>query len=101
MAQGPERRVAERRKDRRRSVERGTPDRRHASRRTAAGVALALASLAVGAPAGADVYTRINSKGVLEATDVPAPFFTLTYRSKGTLVHSAGFRLRASPNTEF
>jgi hypothetical protein len=49
------------------------------------------------------VYSRINSKGVLEATNVPAnpQDFKLTYRSKGTLVHSAGFRMRASSNTEF
>ena len=100
MARRRERRVAERRKGR--SANRGTLDRRHANRRVAAGVALAVASLTAGTQtARADVYTRINSKGVLEATDVPAPFFTLTYRSKGTLVHSAGFRMRTSANTEF
>ena len=104
MAQGLERRVAERRSGRRRSAERGGSDRRQAHRRAAAGVALAVASLTVGArTAGADVYTRINSKGVLEATNVPASpqDFKLAYRSKGTLVHSAGFRVRASSNTLF
>jgi hypothetical protein len=40
---------------------------------------------------------------VLEATDFPAAAqdFKLAYRSKGTLVHSAGFRPRASANTAF
>jgi soluble lytic murein transglycosylase-like protein len=97
-------RVAERRKRRRRSAERGGFERRHANRRAAAGVALAVAALTVGPrPAPADVYSRINSKGVLEATNVPASpqDFKLTYRSKGKLVHSAGFRMRASSNTEF
>lgn len=104
MAHEPERRVADQRKCRRRSAERGGSDRRHANRRAAAGVAVAVASLTFGArTAGADVYTRINSKGVLEATNVPASpqDFKLSYRSKGTLVHSAGFRMRASSNTEF
>lgn len=102
MAQGLEQRLAERRKGRRRSTERGASDRRHANRRAVAGVALAIESLAVGAQtARADVYTRVNSKGVLEATDVPSELFKLAYRSKGTLVHSAGFYARASSNTEF
>ena len=100
MAQGLERRLAERRKGR--STERGASDRRHANRRAVAGVALAIASLTIGAPTTrADIYTRTNSKGVLEATDVPAQLFKLAYRSKGTLVHSAGFRMRTSANTEF
>jgi hypothetical protein len=102
MAQGRERRLAERRQGQRRSTERGASDRRHAERRAIAGVALAIASLTVGAQtARADVYTRVNSKGVLEATDVPSQLFKLAYRSKGTLVHSAGFYARASSNTEF
>ena len=65
---------------------------------------MAVAALTAGArPARADVYTRINSKGVVEATNVPASpqDFKLTYRSKGTLVHSAGFRMGAWSNTEF
>jgi soluble lytic murein transglycosylase-like protein len=102
MAQGLERRVAERRKGRR--AEPGGSDRRRANRRAAARVALAVASLTVGArTARADIYTRINSKGVLEATNVPAnrQQFNLAYRSKGTLVHSVGFCVRASLNTEF
>lgn len=44
-------------------------------------------------PACAQVYTRVNSKGVLEATNVPDESgFRLTYPGKGTLIHSRGFR---------
>ena len=104
MAQGLERRLAERRKGQRRSAERGGSDRRLGNRRAATAVALAVASLTLGArTARADIFTRINSKGVLEATNVPASpqQFKLAYRSKGTLVHSAGFRMGASSNTVF
>ncbi len=53
--------------------------------------------LAAGAtPAGAQIYTRMNSNGVVEATNVPdAPGFRLTYPGKGTLIHSRGFFPRA------
>lgn len=104
MVVGFERRLAEWRK--RPPAERLGRDRRQAHRHAAAGVALALGLLVVGArTAQADLYARINSRGVLEATDCPAGAhaqdFRLAYRSKGTLVHSAGFRLRASSNSEF
>jgi hypothetical protein len=104
MAQGFERRVAERRNGGCQRAERGGSDRRHANRRAAAGVVMAISSLALGGQtARADIYTRVNSKGGLEATNVPdsPQDFTLAYRSKGTLVHSADFRVRASSNTEF
>jgi len=103
MAQGPERRGGERRNRGRRSADRVGSDRRRGDRRAAAGVALAVASLgAATMPVHADVYTRINNKGVLEATNIPSSRdFKLTYRSKGTLVHSPGFRLRASSNHAF
>ena len=86
--------------------ERGTRGPRPAACQSppAAGVALAVASLTVGAQtARADVYTRINSRGVLEATDFPSSLqdFKLAYRSKGTLMHSPGFSMRASSNAEF
>jgi hypothetical protein len=43
--------------------------------------------------AGAQIYTRVNSRGVVEATNVPdASDFRLTYPGKGTLIHSLGFR---------
>jgi hypothetical protein len=68
----------------------------------APGIALLLAASS-GPAAFADVYTRVNSKGVLEATNVPASTqgFKLAYRSKGLLVHSVGFQPGASPNHEF
>lgn len=60
---------------------------------------LPAASLALGAllstalPAHAQIYTRRNANGVIEATNVPdAPGFRLTYVGKGTLIHSRGFR---------
>jgi hypothetical protein len=41
----------------------------------------------------AQVYTRRNANGVVEATNVPTtPGYRLTYPGKGTLIHSAGFR---------
>jgi hypothetical protein len=59
---------------------------------------LALAGLgALAAPLQAQVYTRRNANGVVEATNVPdSPGFNLTYPGKGTLIHSRGFhRARA------
>ena len=45
-------------------------------------------------PASGDIFTRRNDRGVLEATDRPAPGegFKLAYKSKGIVIHSAGFR---------
>jgi hypothetical protein len=43
--------------------------------------------------AEAQVYTRRNANGVVEATNVPdSPGFHLTYPGKGTLIHSRGFQ---------
>jgi hypothetical protein len=43
--------------------------------------------------AEAQVYTRKNANGVVEATNVPdASDYRLTYPGKGTLIHSRGFR---------
>lgn len=43
--------------------------------------------------AGAQIYTRVNERGVVEATDTPVSRgFELTYPGKGTLIHSRGFR---------
>jgi soluble lytic murein transglycosylase-like protein len=59
---------------------------------TIGGVVLAWALLAA-APAAAQVYTRRNANGVVEATNVPdAADYRLTYPGKGTLIHSRGFR---------
>jgi hypothetical protein len=56
---------------------------------------LALAAFAVLAGAGsakAQVYTRLNENGVVEATNVPdSAGYRLTYPGKGTLIHSRGF----------
>jgi len=49
--------------------------------------------LGAAAAAEAQVYTRRNSNGTIEATNVPdAPGFRLTYVGKGTLIHSRRFR---------
>jgi len=57
-------------------------------------LALALAGIVATASAGyAQIYTRKNANGVVEATNVPdATDFRLTYPGKGTLIHSRGFR---------
>jgi soluble lytic murein transglycosylase-like protein len=57
------------------------------------GVATLIALLALAAGADAQIYTRVNEDGVVEATNVPdARGFRLTYPGKGTLIHSRGFR---------
>jgi len=64
---------------------------------SAVGVALFLA-----VPCDAQIYTRRNEKGVVEATNVPAARgYRLTYPGKGTLIHSTEYRLRRSYNGEF
>jgi len=57
-------------------------------------VVLALmAGLASASTVHAQVYTRRNANGVVEATNVPdSPGFSLTYPGKGTLIHSRGFQ---------
>lgn len=43
--------------------------------------------------ADAQIYTRRNANGVVEATNVPdAANYLLTYPGKGTLIHSRGFQ---------
>jgi len=55
-------------------------------------IAFVLAAL-LGSVAEAQIYTRKNSNGVVEATNVPdASDYRLTYPGKGTLIHSRGFR---------
>ncbi|HXB57021.1 MAG TPA: lytic transglycosylase domain-containing protein [Vicinamibacteria bacterium] len=49
--------------------------------------------VAAGTPARAQIYTRLNGNGVVEATNIPdAGDFRLTYPGKGTLIHSRGFQ---------
>jgi hypothetical protein len=60
-------------------------------RRSALGLLMACA----GWPglAQAQIYTRVNGNGVVEATNVPdTSDFRLAYPGKGTLIHSRGFR---------
>ena len=63
---------------------------------------LTLTTLAVVPEARADIYTRVNSRGVTEATTQPTgKDYKLTYRSKGIVIHSPGFNLRPSANHDF
>ena len=53
----------------------------------------ATAAFLAARPVEAQVYTRLNANGVVEATNVPDEAdFRLTYPGKGTLIHSRGFR---------
>lgn len=102
---GVERRQGDRRQGERRSVERAGPGRRQGDRRKAVEAvgALALTAALAQAPAAdAQIYTRTNAQGVLEATNVPerAGGYKLTYPKRlGVVIHSAEFRLRPSSNT--
>jgi hypothetical protein len=102
-----ERRQGERRKGERRSVARGGPDRRQGDRRKAAetvGVLAVTAILAQAPPTDAQIYTRTNARGVVEATNVPEPAggYELKYPKRlGVLIHSQEFRLRPSSNTAY
>ena len=97
-------RGADRRHGDRRGTYRGGVDRRRGDRRAAAGAGVLLAATLACVPeARADIYTRVNSSGVTEATNLPNDNdFKLTYRSpKGIVIHSAGFSLRPSANHDF
>jgi Transglycosylase SLT domain len=60
--------------------------------RTTVALLAGTCALGIGA-AQAQVYTRTNANGVVEATNVPdSGGFLLTYPGKGTLIHSRGFR---------
>ena len=96
-----ERRRGERRQGDRRSADRGGPDRRRTDRRAGSAQALLVTVVAAGAPltADADVFTRRNENGVVEATNLPdKEGFKLAYRSKGPVTHSPGFRATPSNN---
>ena len=106
MWMGPERRQSDRRHGERREFGRSSSDRRRSDRRTSAAsvgaVMVAVGIVACAGDAQAQVYTRRNEKGVMEATNVPdAPDFQLTYPGKGTLIHSRAWRMRPSYNGEF
>ena len=102
---GLKERRGERRQGERRCAARGGVDRRRGDRRASvgAGVLLTFTTLAIVPEARADIYTRVTSSGVTEATNLPNDKdFKLTYRSpKGIVIHSPGFRLRPSANHDF
>jgi hypothetical protein len=57
-----------------------------------------------GTEASAQIYTRTNAKGVVEATNTPAQpgAYKLAYpKRKGVVIHSPGFKLRPSSHSEF
>jgi hypothetical protein len=101
-----ERRSDDRRKSDRRTAPRNGPDRRKGDRRQMAAAAVLTASfLCLEAPnASAQIYTRTNVRGVVEATNVPEVpgEYKLAYpKRKGVVIHSAEFKLRPSSSTEF
>ena len=56
------------------------------------GVVAVILPLLAGTAASAQVFTRENANGVVEATNIPgAPGYRLTYPGKGTLIHSQRF----------
>jgi len=56
------------------------------------GLLAAVLSLLPGVTASAQVFTRENANGVVEATNIPGiPGYRLTYPGKGTLIHSQRF----------
>jgi hypothetical protein len=67
------------------------------------GASLALpVALLLAVPSEAQIYTRRNAKGVVEATNIPAARgYRLTYPGKGRVIHSSAYRLRRSYNGEF
>jgi hypothetical protein len=106
---GPEER-RQRQNDRRVAPRRTTPrdgfDRRRGDRRSAAVMAGAVLVAAVvfgsAGNASAQIYTRKNANGTVEATNVPdSGDFRLTYPGKGTLIHSRAWQLRPSYNGEY
>jgi transglycosylase-like protein with SLT domain len=106
MDQAYERRHGDRRSGRdRREGSRAGAGRRRGERRAslaAAGAVAVAMGLAGATDADAQIYTRRNEHGVIEATNVPADRgFQLTYPGKGTLIHSAAWRLRPNYNGEY
>jgi len=106
MNQPSERRQGDRRSGQdRRSGARAGQGRRRGDRRASFAAAGAMAvgmALASVPDADAQIYTRRNDHGVIEATNVPTERgYQLTYPGKGTLIHSAAWRLRPNYNGEF
>jgi soluble lytic murein transglycosylase-like protein len=93
--------------DRRKAPRIGSVDRRRQEDRRGAdalraGMLLATLTLAGAPAADAQIYTRRNDRGVMEATNAPDENdYRLTYPGKGTLIHSAQWRARPNYNGEF
>jgi hypothetical protein len=101
-----ERRSDDRRKGDRRAAPRSGPDRRRGDRRqVAAAAALTVSAFCLaGTESSAQIYTRVNAKGIIEATDSPAvkSEYKLAYpKRKGVVIHSPEFKLRPSSHAEF
>jgi hypothetical protein len=101
-----DRRRADRRTGERRGIPRGGVDRRRGDRRrTAAAAALTASLFAVEAPrADAQIYTRKNSRGVVEATNIPEDpaAYRLAYPKRlGIVIHSPGFKATPSTNAMY
>ena len=101
-----ERRTEDRRKGDRRVAPRNGPDRRQGDRRAIAAAAALAAVVVCFTPsdAAAQIYTRTNARGVIEATDTPAVpgDYRLAYpKRKGIVIHSREFKLRPSTRAEF
>lgn len=79
------------------------PDDDRPGRRRVAIAAAALAGLLLAVTdASAQIYTRKNARGIIEATNVPdRSDYRLTYPGKGRLIHSRAYKLRRSYNGEF
>jgi hypothetical protein len=79
----------------------GSSDAGSRTRRTAGVVLLAAGLIGLATPASAQIYTRVRN-GVVEATNAPSSReFRLTYPGKGRVIHSRGFRVRASNNAVY
>lgn len=101
-----DRRSNDRRKGDRRLAPRNGPDRRQGDRRQIAAAAVLTASFLCfeGSDASAQIYTRTNLRGVVEATNVPEVpgDYKLAYpKRKGIVIHSPEFKLRPSSHSEF
>ena len=98
-----DRRGEDRRRGDRRATDRGGLDRRRGDRRQAAAAAALTASLfcVEARSASAQIYTRKNDKGVVEATNVPEDpqAYHLAYPKRlGVVIHSPGFKVTPSTN---
>ena len=98
-----ERRGEDRRRGDRRATDRVGLDRRQGDRRQAAAAAVLTASLfcVEARSASAQIYTRKNDKGIVEATNVPEDpkAYHLAYPKRlGVVIHSPGFKVTPSTN---